>query len=78
MVTEGVLPPELPVFGWELPHNVNLWYKTLKSIHYQEANNIGMYARDWMRKHWSKWSDFGEQMGERITECHHRWQMERF
>jgi len=75
--TEGLLPPELPVFGWELPENPRKWSKLLETLTPTEARNIGLYARDWVRKNWPKWVEYGERMNRHLERCVERFNAER-
>lgn len=63
IVTDGLLPPELPLFGFELPHNPMLWADFVKNVDPLILRNLGLYARQWMTKNWPSWMKFGENMG---------------
>jgi len=48
IVTPQSVPPELPVFGWTLGHNVQNWADTLRKVasgYPGNCQNLGLYAR---------------------------------
>lgn len=67
MVTEGALTPEIPVFGWALPRDVNTWIKTLKAIDRDQAADLGAEARAWLLETWPSWEDFGSRMSAELA-----------
>lgn len=57
-------PKELPLFGWEIPHNVELWKNRIETLDWAECQSVGIKAHDWITKEWPTWSDFAQKMSK--------------
>lgn len=68
MVTPQAHPPELPVFGWEIPHDVDQWHKAIKNIDIAECHALGLKARKWISNEWPSQQDVGEYLSKKIVE----------
>ena len=55
-------PDELPVFGYEVPLDLEAWKKTVRNISNMEALKKGRQARQWLEENWPSWDDFGDRM----------------
>lgn len=68
MVTPQAHPPELPVFGWELPHDVDQWRKVIENIDVDECHALGQKARKWLCSEWPSLEEVGEALSEKLIQ----------
>ena len=68
MVTPQAHPPELPVFGWEIPHDVEQWHKVIETIDVDECHKLGLKAREWLCNEWPSPEEVGEAISEKLIE----------
>jgi len=52
-------PEELPVIGYELPLEAELWRTKFRSLDVETTAKIGREARDWIKDNWPSWDEFG-------------------
>lgn len=63
-VAPETLPEELPLFGWCLPMDPDVWVKKLREVQVEELQEKGLQARIWLEENWPTWDDFGSGMSE--------------
>jgi len=68
MVTPQAHPPELPVFGWEIPHDVEQWRKTIEKITVEECRVLGLQAREWLQNDWLSQGEVGASLSKKLIE----------
>ena len=68
IATPAAHPPELPVFGWELPRDLDQWANLIESLDPREVEEEGRRAREWVCTQWPSWDEFGRVMCEKIME----------
>jgi glycosyltransferase involved in cell wall biosynthesis len=60
IVPEGLLSPEIPVWGYELPRDKAEWVHLIDTLPDLNINDVGMMARDFILRGWPSWTEFGE------------------
>ena len=60
--TPESLPPELPCFGWTVPHDVAEWKRAIEGFTQAEIEAKGAAARAWLVENWPSWGDFAVTM----------------
>jgi len=60
IMSENARPPEIPNFGWELPHDARKWKNLIESIEVDDLIERGMKAREWVKD--LSWDKFGMEM----------------
>lgn len=68
IVSTDARVPEIPVFGWALPHEPDKWAKLIEGLDSREIEEEGRRAREWVCTQWPSWDDFGRVMCEKIME----------
>lgn len=70
-------PPELPVFGWEVPLEPERWTKLIRGLDPEDCRRLGMKAREWLTREWPTLDEFGERLAGLITRAYERWSQKR-
>lgn len=70
IVTPQARTPEIPLFGWELPHDLGEWINLIKNMDPVEVQEKGRQAREYMCSSWMTWEDFGRKMAGVLQYAH--------
>lgn len=62
IVTPESRPSELPLFGWEAPHDLQQWKLIIENLNMADIQSRGIKARSWITSEWHSWTGFGEKM----------------
>lgn len=78
IVTRNLLPPELPCYGFELPHIVEEWSHHFLHYTLKQYRNMGLMARDWVNWNWDSWEDFGANISKYLWKCYRNHKLEQY
>jgi glycosyltransferase involved in cell wall biosynthesis len=60
IMSKNATPPEIPNFGWELPHDIKLWNELVESLDIDELIERGLKAKEWVKG--TSWEEYGSKM----------------
>jgi len=64
IMSNNARPPEIPNFGWELPHDLWEWKKLIESLNIDDLAERGLDAREWVKK--LSWDEYGKKMANQF------------
>jgi glycosyltransferase involved in cell wall biosynthesis len=62
IVTPEAHPPELAVYGWEIPRDIDAWRETMATISREQIMRRGRDARKYIETKWPTWDKYAETM----------------
>jgi len=60
IMSKNAYPPEIPNFGWELPHDLYKWKELIESLDVYDLSERGLKAREWVKNF--SWDEYGKKM----------------
>jgi len=60
IMSNNAYPPEIPNFGWELPHDLYKWKELIESLDVYDLSERGLKAREWVKNF--SWDEYGKKM----------------